>query len=191
MKKILFFFLLSAATTSYAQVKLTKQTAASIKPDIEKVARDYYAHFHYTMGEKIAENENSIEYKSTVTPQGAARCVVVQYKSAPNDYSWQAEMLRTDDFAKASAKYKQLFKQLNGTTLAMHDGKTYKLKGDFDDPDEGRGFSSSLLHLDVKEKDLLRLKVEVAINYTMPDWIVNVMVYEKDDDEDIRPTDKN
>lgn len=163
---------------------------SGIKSDIEKVARDYYAKFYYTKGDKIGETESTVEFRSKVNPAGAQQVKVIQYKGNKNDYSWQAVLLRTEDFDKASAKYKDLYRQLNGSSFAMHDGKTYKIAGFYDTPEESRGFASSLLHLDVKQKDLRRLKIEVALNYNMPEWTVAVYVYEKEEDEDMRPSDK-
>jgi hypothetical protein len=191
-KQLFILFFIFCAFVSHAQIKnpLAK-TIPSVKPDIEKVARDYYSHFYNTKGDKLKEDETTIEYESKVKPQGADRCLVTKYKSEENDYSWQAEMLSTDDYVKAVAKYKQLYNQLNGSVFAMHDGKSYKIKGRYDAPDEGRGFASSLLQLDVVDKDLRRLKIEVALNYFMPQWSIRILVYEKDDDDDMRPTQKS
>jgi hypothetical protein len=97
-------------------------------------------------------------------------------------------MLSTEDFEKAVEKYKELYRQLNGSSITVYGERQYKLKGDYDTPDESRAFASSILEPDVKEKYLRRLKVEVAINYFLPDWKVKILVYEKEADEDIRPT---
>ena len=37
-----------------------------------------------------------------------------------------------------------------------------------------------------------QFKIEIALNYgLMPEWSVKIYVYEKEDDEDIRPTVNN
>ena len=97
-------------------------------------------------------------------------------------------MLNTDDYEKAVEKYKQIYHELNGVSFVMHDGKAWKFKGAYDTPDNDRSFASSMLEPDVNEKVLQRLKIEVALNYNMPDWTVKILVYEKESDEDIRPT---
>ena len=99
-------------------------------------------------------------------------------------------MMNTDDYDKAVAKYKQIYRQLNGANLPMNDGKTCKIKGPYDAPDDDRAFASSILEPDVKEKYLQRLKIEVALNYNMPEWTVKILIYEKESDEDIRPTEE-
>ena len=189
MKKIYLLLLILTAQELSAQSKLRVfKTAPSIKPDIERVVNDYYGRFFHFLGEKIDENLNTIEYKSKLLPQGALQSTIIQLKNQRNVYSWQAVMLSTDDFEKAVEKYKELYRQLNGSSITVYGERQYKLKGDYDTPDESRSFASSILEPDVKEKYLRRLKVEVAINYSLPDWKVKILVYEKEADEDIRPT---
>jgi hypothetical protein len=55
-------------------------------------------------------------------------------------------------------------------------------------PDENRAFASSILELNGTNHDLQLFKVEVALTYTMPEWFVKLMIYEKVADKDIRPT---
>ena len=88
-------------------------------------------------------------------------------------------MMNTDDYDKAVAKYKQIYRQLNGANFVMNDGKTCKIKGPFDAPDDNRAFASSILEPDVKEKYLQRLKIEVALNYNMPDWALKFWCMKK------------
>jgi hypothetical protein len=191
MKKLcLPFFILSAFhITAQSKLPALKLTL-TIAPDIVKVARDYYDHFFHIKGEEILETESTIEYKSKILPQGAVESTITQIKSLQNVYSWQAIMMNTDDREKAIAKYKQIFRQLDGANFTMSDGKTCKIKGLYDAPDDDRSFASSILEPNVTEKYLRRLKIEVGLNYNMPGWSVKILVYEKESDEDIRPTEE-
>jgi len=187
------FFLLFSFTTSQliAQNKiLALKINNKIKPDIEKVAKDYYTHFDDIKGEKISESTNTIEYESKVIPQGATESSILEIKGLKNVYSWQATMLTTEEYGKAVEKYKQIYNQLNGANFLMDDHKSWKFKGIYDTPDYSRAFASSVLQPDVNEKILQCLKVEVALNYKMPEWTVKILVYEKEADEDIRPTER-
>lgn len=184
---LLVFILSAFNVTAQSRLPALKFTS-SITPDIVKVARDYYDHFFHIKGEEIFETESTIEYKSKILPQGAVESTITQIKSLQNVFSWQALMMNTDDHEKAIAKYKQIYCQLKGANFTMGDGKTCKIKGIYDAPDDDRSFASSILEPDVTEKYLRRLKIEVALNYTMPGWSVKVLVYEKESDEDIRPT---
>ena len=191
MKKLLIPVLIFSGISVRAQNKLPVIKVANIiKPDIEKVARDYYQHFYNIKGDTILESVNTIEYQSKVIPQGASDCIITEIKGLHNVYSWEATMLNTEDFEKAVEKYRQIYRQLDGANFVMPDHKSWKFKGDYDTPQESRAFASSLLQADVTEKALQKLKVEVALNYTMPNWTVKVLVYEKEADEDIRTGDE-
>ena len=188
MKKLyLLTFILSTLHITAQNKPPVFKITSPITPDIMKVARDYYDHFFNIKGEKISETESIIEYRSKILPQGALESTIMQIKSLRNVYSWQAIMMNTDDQDKAVAKYKQIYRGLNGANLVMNDGRTCKIKGAYDAPDD-RAFASSILEPDVKEKYLQRLKIEVALNYNLPDWSVKILIYEKESDEDIRPS---
>jgi hypothetical protein len=189
MKKLCALVLIFTTSHLAAQNKLSLLKISNvIRSDIQKVARDYYDHFYNIKGEKISETESTIEYKSKVVPQDATESVITEIKSMQNVYSWHATMLVTDNYEKAVEKYKQIYRQLNGASFTIYDNKAWKFNGPYDTPDEGRAFASSILQPDAAEKALQRLKVEVALNYNMPEWTVKILVYEKENDADIRPT---
>lgn len=191
MKKLLILIFIFSTLHLFSQNKLPLlKVANTIKRDVEKAAGDYYNHFNNIKGEEIAETENTIEYQSKVLPQGASESTITQIKGLHDVYSWQAVMLNTEDYNKAVEKYKQIYSQLNGANFIMHDNnKTGKFKGPYDAPDS-RSFASSILQPDVNEKVLQTLKIEIALNYNMPEWTVRILVYEKESDADIRPTEK-
>ncbi|MEO6288542.1 MAG: hypothetical protein ABIO76_01400 [Ginsengibacter sp.] len=189
MKKILgafflFYTITAAGQNNISNIKLT----SSITTDVGKVATDYYYQFNNIKGEKISETDNIIEYSSKITPHGALESTIIQIKNLENSYSWQALMLDTEDYKQAVTKYKLLYKQLNGARLSFGERKFYTLKGIYDAPDETRGFASTLLALETTESEMRQFKIEVALNYAMPEWSVKIFVYEKEDDADIRPT---
>lgn len=97
-------------------------------------------------------------------------------------------MLDTENYNEAVASYKKIYRQLSGAKISLENGETYKLEGVYDAPNEARAFASSMLELDANKKSVQLFKIEVALNYTMPEWSVKIYVYEKENDEDIRPT---
>jgi hypothetical protein len=189
MKRLCLLVFLHISLNVAAQGKIPLVRSNSLcTADVIKVASDYYDHFYHIIGDKIGETESTIEFKSKVLPQGAEESTIIQIKSLQNVFSWQAVMMNIDDYDKAVARYRQIYRQLDGASLTMNDGKKCRMKGSYDAPDNDRGFASSILQPDVNEKYLQRLKIEVALNYNMPEWTVKVMVYEKEADEDIRPS---
>ena len=192
MKKLITLIFTSSTFTVFAQNKIPLlKVSNTIKPDIEKVASDYYNHFNNIKGEQIDETQNTIDYQCKVLPKGALESSITQIKGLYNVYSWQAVMLNTDDFNKAVEKYKQIYQQLDGASFIMHDRTAWKFKGSYDAPDDARPFASSILEPDLDDKVLRRLKIEVALNYNMSEWSVKVLVYEKENDADIRPTENS
>ncbi len=189
MRKLFCALFIFTALNLSAQSKISKITLVpALTSDIQKVARDYYIHFDNIKGEKLSESGNIIEYASKVSPPGAIESTIMQIKSLHNSYSWQALMLDTENYNEAVASYKKIYRQLSGAKISLENGETYKLEGVYDEPNEARAFASSMLELDANKKSVQLFKIEVALNYTMPEWSVKIYVYEKENDEDIRPT---
>jgi hypothetical protein len=188
MKKVFFTLLIFPVLAVSAQQRISlKKTTNTLKPVIEKVARDYYQNFNNIKGDTLNESESTIEFTSKVAPADALSTSITKYID-PYSYTWQATMFQSEDYEAAVVKYKEYYKQLNGCTLVFYDKTSYKLVGGYDTPDEGRAFASSILQLDGLNHDLQLFKVEVALNYSLPDWTVKVMIYEKVADDKIRPT---
>ena len=162
-------------------------SASSIKSVVEKVAREYYQNFNSIKGDTINQTASTIQFKSKISPAGSIQTSIIKYVN-PFSYTWETTMFESEDYQSAVDKYKEYFRQLNGCTLTFYDKTSYKLSGNYDIPGENRSFASSILQLDNSNLDLRLFKVEVALNYMMPNWIVRVMIYEKVADKDIRPT---
>ena len=59
------------------------KSSPSIKPVIEKVARDYYQNFNNIKGDTINESVSTIEFASRVAPPGALSTSITKYVSRP------------------------------------------------------------------------------------------------------------
>lgn len=190
MKKLTTICLIFLSQHLFSQQKLIAKASNNIKSDMQKVVGDYYDHFHNIKGEKLSESVSTIEYQSKVVPQDASESIITEIKSLQDVYSWETTLLKTDDFEKAVEKYKQVYRQLNGARFKMYDNKSWKFTGAYDTPNESRAFASSILEPEVAEKVLQRLKIEVALNYNMSEWTIKLLVYEKEADDEIRPTER-
>lgn len=191
MKKLCVAFPLFISLNVFPQTRTTLSNLShSLKPDIEKVVGDYYDHFSEIKGEVISETINDIEYNSKVLPLGASESYVTEIKSLHN-YSWQAIMINTEDYEKAVEKYKQIYNDLNGASYSMRGHTSWRFKGFYDAPNDGRAFASSILEPNTVDKVFKRLKIEVALTYSMPEWTVKILVYEKEPDQEMRPTERS
>jgi hypothetical protein len=188
MKQFFTFLFIFPALAVNAQPKLSlHKSSPSIKPVIEKVAQDYYQNFNNIKGDTITETVSTVEFKSRIAPEGALATSITKYVD-PYSYTWQTTMFESEDYQAAVAKYKEYYRQLNGCTLTFYDKSSYKLLGNYDTPDENRSFASSILQLNNDNPDLALFKVEIALNYSLPQWTVKIMMYEKVADNKIRPT---
>ena len=188
MRRFLLFLLMASPFALFAQpkVKLAKSTP-SVKFVVEQVARDFYQNFNNIKGDTLNITGSAIEFTSKVVPVASLSTSITKYVN-PDSYSWQSILFKSEEYEAAVAKYKEYYRQINGATLTFYDKTSYKLSGYYDIPDENRAFASSILELNGTNHDLQLFKVEVALAYTMPEWFVKIMVYEKVADKDIRPT---
>lgn len=188
MKRLIAVVLCFTTISNYAQSKLSFfKTTASIKPDIEKVVQDYFDNFNNIKGDTIMQTVSTIEFTSKIIPPGSLETFITKYKT-PKTYSWQSTLYQTEEFKDAVARYRQYYRQLNGSTFTFYDKRTYRMAGNYDAPDEGRTFASSVLEIHSYDPGMNLFKIEIALNYLFPEWTVKIMIYEKVADEDIRPS---
>ncbi|MBD0331735.1 MAG: hypothetical protein ICV66_03695 [Chitinophagaceae bacterium] len=167
-----------------AQIKLP--FSSSLQNDIQKIVLEYPEEFINLRGDILIQNPQSIEYKSLITPAGAEEAVITKYSSAKKAiYSWKAVMLVTENFDDAVKKYRQLFSQLNDMAVEFN-GEIFHLKGEYEAPLENKKFYSSMLYLSRADDALRKLKVEVLLHYNFPEWKVELLVYEKEREDDER-----
>jgi hypothetical protein len=176
----LFVFLFSAS----AQLKLA--ITSSIRTDFQKVMAEYPQQFEGIRGNIINKNPQTIEYASRLKVGDGEECMITKYSSGSKPiYSWQSIMFRSEDFEEASKKYKWVFNQLKGMNI-FYVRDQYTLKGFFEEADESRKFTNSILTPVAPPDPLKKLKVEVALQFEFPEWKVNLVVYEKEREDNER-----
>lgn len=171
---------LSLAAT--AQIRLAPPSA--LRSDLQKIVAEFPSQFAGIRGEVVDRNPQSTEYRSRLVLNGAGQCSVVAYSSDVKPvYSWQAVLLETEDFEVAAKKYKWLYQQVQGANL-YHVKDQYTLRGAYQEADESRGFALSTLS-PVRPPDVYRkLRVDVSLQFEFPEWKVQLLVYEKEREDD-------
>src|SRR6187399_2104819 len=104
-------------TTTFIFILLVFSLSAQVIPiknalqtDIAKVLSDYPNGFKNIIGAEIIQNPQSIEFECLLTVKDAIKCRLIKYNSNLNDiYSWEADMIKTDDFERASNKFRILY----------------------------------------------------------------------------------
>ena len=163
---------------SQAQIKFPV-TNNDLRNSLSKILTDYVDGFSSLKGDTISVNPQSIEFASKLSFQGSEENSITQYKSKNSIYSWQALLLTSEDFEVASKKYKWLCNQLKVMTVKVQD-YSFTLNGDYEAPDESKKFFSTIFKLTPNAANMPKLKVEASVQFEFPEWKVNLMVYEKE-----------
>ena len=176
---ILFVFSLSAQVIP---IKNALQT------DIAKVLSDYPNGFKNIIGDEILQNPQSIEFECLVTIKDAIKCRLVKYSSNVKDiYSWEADMIKTDDFETASNKFRTLYNSLQHLSVNIN-GTTAVFKGDYIKPSEAIKFTTIVLDAGDKTPELKRLKLALTLEADLLEWVIRIQVYEQErEDKDRGP----
>ena len=150
---------------------------------------DYPNGYKNIIGEQIIENPQSIEFECLVTVKDAIKCKLIKYSSNVNEiYSWEAEMMKTDDFETASKKFKAIYNSLQHLSVSIN-GSTVIFKGDYLKPSEAIKFTTIVLDTGGKTPEFKNLKLSLILETNMLDWVIKIQVYEKEreDDQDKGP----
>jgi hypothetical protein len=190
IKLTLLLFVISlnaAAQLKLPTLKTSSDSKNLLKADLQKIVADYPNGFTTYTGEVMAENPQTVEYQSLLTPAGAESSAIVQYASKNKPvYSWQAVMLTTDSYEEAAKKYKAVFNQVKGANVQFNASRSYFLQGTYNEPTDSKRFTNSMLNFSTREQPMAKLKVEVNMVYVFPEWKVNLLVYEREREDDER-----
>ncbi|MFM2139438.1 MAG: hypothetical protein RJA57_1745 [Bacteroidota bacterium] len=142
--------------------------------DMRRVIGAYPSGFRSITGELLEKNQQSAEYRSTFLVSGATESTVTRHYGEPERFSWQALLLRTEDFDKARRTFRQRFGQLDRLTS---DG--VRFVGTYETPEEGKKFTSVLFSPDTDTGPMRDLRMELQLQFRTPmEWEIRVLVYD-------------
>ena len=192
---LLKFHLMKPLTATFTFILFVFSLSAQVIPiknafqtDIAKVISDYPNGFRNIIGDKIIQNPQSVEFECLVTVKDAIRCRLIKYSSNLKDiYSWEADMIKTDDFETVSKKFRELYNSLQHLSVNIN-GSNAVFKGDYINPSEAVKFTTIVLDAGDKTPELKKLKIALILETDMLDWVIKIQVYEKErDDKDKGP----
>ena len=170
-------------TSSKAQLLPVKN---SLQTDLAAVISDYPNGFKNLAGEITRNNPQSVEFDCKSSVKGAISCQVVKYSSTTKDiYSWEAEMLKTDDFEEAVKKFRSIYNSLQNLSVDIN-GNHVVFKGDYTKPSESIKFTTIIFNAGDKAANLGKLKVSLMLEAEMLDWVIKIQVYEKEKEDNER-----
>ena len=195
---LLKFHLMKPLTTTFIFILFVFSLSAQVIPiknalqtDIAKVLSDYPNGFKNIIGDEILQNPQSIEFECLVTIKDAIKCRLVKYSSNVKDiYSWEADMIKTDDFEAASNKFRALYNSLQHLSVNIN-GTTAVFKGDYIKPSEAIKFTTIVLDAGDKTPELKKLKLALILEADMLEWEIKIQVYEQEREDKDRGSTKD
>ena len=68
------------------------------------------------------DNPQSTEFESKASIKESIRCRVTKYSSNTKDiYSWEAEMIKTDDFEETSKEFRSIYDSLQHLSVNVNE----------------------------------------------------------------------
>ena len=186
-KLLLKFHLMKPLTAAFTVILFVFSLSAQVIPvkndlqtDIVKVISDYPNGFRNISGEQIMDNPQSIEFGCRTSIKDALKCRVIKYSSNVKEvYSWEAEMLKTDDFEAASKKFKTIYNSLQHLAVNIN-GANAIFKGEYVKPTDALKFTTIVFNTGNKTPELNKLKIALLLENEMLDWVIKIQVYEKE-----------
>lgn len=147
--------------------------------DIAKVISDYPNGFKNISGEQLIGNPQTIEFESRVEIKDAIKCRVIKYSSNTKEiFSWEAEMLKTEDFDEASKKFRAIYNSLQHLSVNIN-GANAIFKSEYAEPSESIKFTTIVFDTGDKTPGLENLKIALVLETEVLDWVIRIQVYEK------------
>jgi hypothetical protein len=186
--KAITFFIFSFCMYG-AKAQLLFKPNAAVQQALKRVINDFPNRLQNITGALIQENVESSDYSSTINFPGSENCIITQYKSKKDkNRSWQAVLPEVENFAEAKKQYHNLFMQVKNMQLRLPgNSKTINTSAVYDEPKEEKKFAGSIFRINDGEELYKDVKIEVALQYTITGWQVSVYVYDKKEDDEIRP----
>jgi 16S rRNA C967 or C1407 C5-methylase (RsmB/RsmF family) len=172
-----------------ANAQLFFKPNASVQDAIKQVIADFPNRLQNITGSLVQENVESSDYTSKVNFTGTESCTITQYKSAKDkSRSWQAVFPETESFAEAKKQYHNLYLQVKNLNIPVPgNAASLKATGVYDAPEEQKKFAGTIFRFREEEGIYKNVKIEVSLHYIITGWQVSIYVYDKKEDDEIRP----
>jgi len=179
ISKFVSILLVSFFLSFQAQSQFSLSVTGGLRTAVEKVLDAYKNQFASIKGDTLSVTSEAEIFASTVKPDGASICTLTHYlQQGEALYSWEALILRTEDFAAASRKYNACCMQLKGISAKMGNGHC-KFEGDFEPTStSSKGFYSTLLTPGTELEPYSKLRLEILLEADVTEWTLRVLVYD-------------
>ena len=171
-----------------------KSPFTSIRPQLEKVINDYPNQFSSIKGNRNEGDPNTIQYGSTVEMKGAVESKVIGYPTKTKiNWLCEAKLFITDDMAELKKQYKSVYNDIAGKSfMSKGANNSINATGPYSAPSEELRLWTNQFRINDVTGEFGNLVIDLVAEYANFEWIVYVRIYDKEKDEDMKPTkDKN
>ncbi|MBP6686592.1 MAG: hypothetical protein KA160_01935 [Lacibacter sp.] len=172
----------------------TKHIFTSIRPQLEKVINDYPNQFALIKGTQNEGEPNVIEYSSKVEIKNAVETKIIGYPANKKiHWLWEAKLLVTEDTKEMQKQYKAYYNDILGKSLfSKGANNSITANGTYSAPSEELRLWSNQFFIKDVTGEFSKLVIDLVAEYQNFEWIIYLRVYDKEKDEEMRPTkDKN
>ncbi len=172
----------------------SKNTFTSIRPQLEKVINDYPNQFSSIKGNRNQGDPNTIQYASTIELRGAVESKVIGYPTKTKiNWLWEAKLFVTEDMAELKKQYKSFYNDIAGKSfMSKGSNNSINATGPYNAPSEELRLWTNQFRINDVTGEFSNLVIDLIAEYANFEWVVYVRIYDKEKDEDMKPTkDKN
>ena len=166
---------------AFAQDQKPNTISVSLTEAVERIVSEEPTRLLHLRGELLANNPEAVDYESILKLEGADNCVISIFNT-PGDTTacWKADLPALDDFGAAQKLYKSLYESLRAARInRLHPGVTYRLDGSYTAASADKASNSIEFTLTPEEAEFKKIRVQILMNYVMPEWNIQIQVYEK------------
>lgn len=186
-KLLLFICTIFLAASLSAQ---SKNAFTTIRPQLEKVINDYPNQFALIKGEQNQAEPNVIEYSSKVEMKGAVETKIIGYPANKKiNWLWEAKLLVTEDMNELKKQYKSYYNDILGKSLfSKGANNSIQPSNTYSSPSEELRLWSNQFHINDATGEFSKLVIDLIAEYQNFEWVIYLRVYDKEKDEDMRPS---
>ncbi len=179
--KLLFAFSLSAQI---------KHTTTSIKPKLDEVIKDFPNQFKTIKGKPLSEGDQNMEYVSGVVIKDAMETKLIAHSNQKNtSWVWECKLFETETLDQLKRYYKMYYNDIAGKSLLNKTSGIHLIAvSPYSSPSEElRLWSNQFIVKDAPE-EYKNLVVDLVAEYINFQWTIYLRAYDKEKDEEMKPT---
>lgn len=186
------FLLITICFFTFALTAQIKPQINSLKSQLDEVVKDFPNFFKTIKGKPVTDNAENMEYVSSVIIKNSLETKVIAYSNQNyTSWVWECKLYETENTDQVKRQYKLYYNDIASKPLL---GKTAALQlvavSAYSSPSkELRLWSNQFIIKDAT--DLYKnLVVDLVAEYINFQWTVYLRAYDKEKDEEMRPTTK-